>query len=107
MENPIPIKYKRKKIRAYELGGLIYDLIRIEYKGETYRREEVRQKRMALKDLLGKNPNLQFQMDEILPKAYKYALAIQYDSRPSGGYPKGCPYTIQQCLDDKFYPNNN
>ena len=61
-----------------------------------------------LKDLLTDNPSLKSKVDEILPKSYRLAL-LDFDtetgiSPKQVGIPNNCPYTLEQILDDEFFP---
>jgi hypothetical protein len=92
------------------LGVLIAHLMKWEYqpdlKNKSWKGTIVRQ-RIDIKDVLEENPSLNSQIDEILMKAYKYALAILEEETPLDlkSVPQKCPYTVQQCLDDEFYPD--
>lgn len=91
------------------LGVLIAHLMKWEYqsdlKNKSWKGTIVRQ-RIDIKDVLEENPSLNSQIDEILVKAYKYSLAILEEETPLDlkSIPQTCPYTVQQCLDDDFYP---
>lgn len=91
------------------LGVLIAHLMKWQYqsnlKNKSWKGTIVRQ-RIDIKDVLEENPSLKPQLDEILPKAYKYALAILEEETPLElkSIPQKCSYTIEQCLDDGFYP---
>jgi len=92
------------------LGVLIAHLMKWEYqsdlKNKSWKGTIVRQ-RIDIKDVLEENPSLNSQIDEIIVKAYKYALAILEEETPLDlkSVPQKCPYTVQQCLDDEFYPD--
>lgn len=92
------------------LGVLIAHLIKWEYqpdlKNKSWKGTIVRQ-RIDIKDVLEENPSLNSQIDEILVKAYKYALAILEEETPLDlkSIPGKCPYSVIQCLDDEFYPD--
>jgi hypothetical protein len=57
-------------------------------------------------DLLEENPSLQPYLLEGLQKAYRKAVALAAGATdlPDRTFFNHCPYTLEQILDDKFYP---
>jgi hypothetical protein len=57
-------------------------------------------------DLLEENPSLQPYLLEGLQKAYRKAVALAAGETdlPDRTFPVDCPYTLDQILDDNFYP---
>lgn len=67
----------------------------------------IERQRIEINDVLEENPSLKYQIQEIMPKAYKYALNILKEETPldSSFLPKECPYTFPQMIDEEFFPN--
>jgi hypothetical protein len=75
------------------------------FNGGSWRATIIEQ-RGQLHDLLEDNPSLKPLLAESIPKAYKKALnmAIEETRMLPRTFPKVCPYTEQQILDNDFYP---
>jgi hypothetical protein len=65
------------------------------------------EQRSQIADILEENPSLKRQIPESITKAYPKAVGIAVDETnlPKSTFPDSCPYTIDQLLDRKFYPN--
>ncbi|CAB4218681.1 Protein from unkown function DUF29 [uncultured Caudovirales phage] len=66
----------------------------------------IAEQRRKIKRIIKKNPSLKNKIDEAFADAYDDAI---YQAEAETGlllstFPKGCPYTFEQCLDDEFYP---
>ena len=66
------------------------------------------EQRQEIVDLLEDSPSLKHNMEAKLAKAYNKATikaeretGIRYTD-----FPSSCPYTLEQALDDNFYPEN-
>ena len=66
------------------------------------------EQRQEIVDLLEDSPSLKHSMEAKLAKAYNQATikaeretGIRYTD-----FPSNCPYTLEQVLDDNFYPKN-
>ena len=66
----------------------------------------IREQRAKVKRIVSQNPSLKSRLDEAFSYAYKDA--IYQAARETGlvdkVFPRQCPYTFEQCLDDEFYP---
>ena len=58
---------------------------------------------------LRKSPGLKTNLPKILSEAYEDALelAIKEPLFPAATFPSECPYTVEQLLNDDFYPQQN
>ena len=56
--------------------------------------------------ILVDSPSLKHQLTEKLDDAYRLALraAIEETGLPKNVFPSNCPYSLEQTLDDDFYP---
>ena len=67
----------------------------------------IREQRSRIKAHLKENPSLKSRLSEAFDKGYEYG--VYQAARETGlflaTFPKGCPYTFDQCLDDEFYPD--
>jgi hypothetical protein len=63
--------------------------------------------RDAVKDSLDDNPGIRQFLTELLLKAYKRACldAMLQTGLDKKTFPKECPYTFEQLMDDEFYPD--
>lgn len=99
-----------KRELVNRLGVLIAHLMKIKYQTEYLDKKSwigtVERQRIDIADLLQENPSLKSYTIEGLPKSYKYALSILKEETPLevNALPIECPYTIDQCLDEEFYP---
>ena len=66
-------------------------------------KEQRDQARFHLED----NPSLKSRLNEILSRAYTLGVskAAKDTSFDKKDFPKDCPYTFDQVMDDNFYPN--
>lgn len=62
--------------------------------------------RQDVLDLLEENPSLKPYLAEAISKSYLRALqlALEETKLPRKTFPKECPYSLEQILDDQFYP---
>jgi len=65
------------------------------------------EQRSQIADILEENPSLKRQIPKSITKAYPKAVEIAVDETnlPKSTFPDSCPYTIDQLLDRKFYPD--
>lgn len=67
----------------------------------------IKEQRFRVKQLLEESPSLKY---EIEMKAFKTAyqealiLAAKQTGIAEDNFPKDCPFSLQQCLDDEFFP---
>lgn len=67
----------------------------------------IAEQRRKIKRIIKKNPSLKNKIDEAFADAYDDAI---HQAEAETGlflstFPKDCPYTFDQCLDDEFYPD--
>jgi hypothetical protein len=62
--------------------------------------------RQAIRDLLEENPSFRPTFEEIVAVAYRRAVAIvsRVTKLDRDTFPKDCPFTLDQLLDDEFLP---
>lgn len=65
----------------------------------------IEEQRLQIESLIEENPSLQSSAEEIFAGSYKIALAKAYNETDmdKGSFPKECPYSLEQCLDEEFY----
>ncbi len=76
-----------------------------EFKGSSWRSSIIEQ-RSEIHDQLEDNPSLKRLLTEAVAKAYPKAvtLAIKETGLAAKTFPKECPYSVEQLLEDDFYP---
>lgn len=69
-------------------------------------RGTITEQRRRIQQLLETSPSLKYRIEEKEKKAYVGAvkLAAAETGLPQYTFPKECPYTLNQILDDNFYP---
>jgi len=79
-----------------------------EFDGRSWRSTIIEQRTRIVKRLR-KSPGLKANLSEILIEAYQDALelAIKETQLPAATFPSQCPYTVEQLLNDDFYPRQN
>ncbi len=72
-------------------------------------RGSIREQRIKIAEQLEESPSLNNQLITSIERAYpkSLSLAIEETGLLSKVFPKECPYSVQQLLDDNFYPNAN
>ena len=65
------------------------------------------EQRLRFVETLEENPGLKSKLDEILTKAYKFAViqASRETKISQNVFPEQCPWLLDQITDDNFYPN--
>ena len=101
-------KQQRAELRN-RLSLLMGHLLKWEYQPTKRSRSwlnTIRVQRMDTLELWEENPSLQPYLLEGLQKAYRkgVALAAGETDQPDRTFPVDCPYTLDQILDDNFYP---
>ena len=78
-----------------------------DFEGKSWRKTIIEQ-RAQLLYLLKKVPSLQQKLQNAVTEAYLEAvmLAVKESKLSQSIFPIDCPYTIEQLLDDDFYPEN-
>jgi len=76
-----------------------------EWEGKSWRNTIIEQ-RFQISRTLRKNPSLKAYLSQALQEAYPDAvyLAIKETELPQKTFPNICPYTLEQVLDEDFYP---
>lgn len=66
----------------------------------------IREQRTKIEFQLENSPSLKNYLNEAVAKAYPKALALAAKETgiPKTVFPKECPYSLEQLLDDDFYP---
>ncbi len=70
-------------------------------------RLSIKEQRIRLRSHLDDNPSLKTQIDWAIAQAYTLALieAERETGLPESTFPVICPFTLDQCLDDTFWPD--
>jgi Domain of unknown function DUF29 len=76
-----------------------------EFDGRSWRRSIIEQRHEILRQLRNK-PSLKSYLPDAIIEAYPDALesAIEETNLPESTFPQTCPYSLEQLLDKKFYP---
>ena len=101
-------KQQRQELRN-RLSILIGHLLKWQYQPGRRSRSwlaTIRVQRRETQELLQENPSLKPYLLEALQKAYKNGkdLAVTETNLPYKTFPQDCPYTVDQILEDSFYP---
>lgn len=75
------------------------------FNGSSWKNTIIEQ-RMQIIDQLETSPSLNAYLDEALLKAYKKAIDLAHKETGLAKtvFPKDCPYSLDELLDDEFYP---
>ncbi len=69
----------------------------------------IEEQRRAVEEVLDDSPSLKYQLDQKFNEAYSKAILIA--ARETGfakaKFPKDCPFTWEQAIDDNFWPNDS
>jgi len=70
-------------------------------------RGTIKEQRRRILRLLADSPSLKSEIDNQLDKTYESAVTISADETlmDESDFPKHCPYTVIEILDNDFYPN--
>jgi hypothetical protein len=111
-------KSNRRELKS-RLVVLIAHLLKWQYQYEQLQdlwktftggswRATINNQRTELIDLLKDSPSLKRFLTDVVSEAYPSALelVIEETNLPESTFPKTCPYTIEQLLDKKFYPES-
>ncbi|MFB2979804.1 DUF29 domain-containing protein [Microseira sp. BLCC-F43] len=101
-------KQQRAELRN-RLKVLIGHLLKWEYQAERRSRSwlmTIRVQRRDTQELLDENPSLKPYLQETLQKIYEGGrdLATGETNLPRKTFPENCPYTLEEILNDSFYP---
>jgi len=77
------------------------------YKGSSWR-GSITEQRLKIAKQLQESPSLKNYLAEAIENAYFDAvkIALRETQLPSSTFPVECPYTIEQLLDEDFYPSD-
>lgn len=78
-----------------------------EFEGKSWRKTIIEQRAQSI-FLLGKVPSLRSSLELACAEAYPAArrLAIKETSLPPDLFPRECPYSVGQLLDEDFFPGS-
>lgn len=84
----------------------------LKWKFQSVRRSKswsltIKNQRFEISDLLNESPSLKNEIKDRFDHAYQKALIIasQETFIDEKEFPKKCPFTLEQCLDDSFFPD--
>lgn len=88
------------------LGHLLKWQYQPTHRGNSWEYTIIEQ-RNKIKDHIEENPSLKSYLEIALTKGYKYGvlLAAKETKLSRKGFPDKCIWTLEQILDDDFYPN--
>jgi hypothetical protein len=77
-------------------------------RSKSWKRTIIEQ-RQRIQQLLKTSPSLTYQIDEKVTEAYENAvkLAVSETGLPKSLFPKICPFTLEQTLDEDFYSGDD
>jgi hypothetical protein len=101
-------KQQRQELRN-RLGVLLGHLLKWEFQAPMRSKSwfaTLREQRREIQELLEDSPSLQPYLPEALPKAYQSGLdlAVRETYLNYKDFPTICPYSLQQILDNNFFP---
>jgi hypothetical protein len=104
-------KQQRQELRN-RLGVLLGHLLKWEFQAQMRSKSwfaTLREQRREIQELLEDSPSLQPYLPEALPKAYQAGLDLAVRETPLNykDFPAICPYSLQQILDNTFFPGPN
>lgn len=69
-------------------------------------RATIQEQRLRIKKLLKQNPSLKNEVDAIFSDVYDEAvlIAVQDTNLSEKTFPKKCPYSLEQCLKENYFP---
>ena len=104
-------KSERRAVRS-QLARLVAHLLKWSYEPEARRLSEnswratIEDARDSMRELVKESPSFQPQLPDFLSSAYRSALAqvVAETNLPKKTFPAACPWTLEQVLDDDFWP---
>lgn len=100
---------KRELISRFAL--LLSHLLKWQYqperRGNSWK-HTIKNQRLEVRELLKDSPSLKYEIDNQIEYAYEKALniAIEETGLSESTFPKNCPFSLEQCLDNEFISNN-
>jgi len=104
-------KREKQELRS-RLTVLLMHLLKWQYqpgfRGSSWQ-ATVKEQRFSLADHLLENPSLKSLLPETVEKAYRYAVlaAVKETGISESTFPAQCPWTIDQAMDDGFWPHSD
>ncbi|MRW92165.1 DUF29 family protein [Duganella sp. FT80W] len=103
---------KDKRQVAHRMRGLISHLLKYQYQPQRICKswtQTIHQHRLKIDAVLKQMPSLRPSLDEYVMDAYPKAVrdAAQETRLPLSIFPRKCPYTTSQVLDEDFFPDEN
>ncbi len=104
-------KSERRAVRS-QLARLVAHLLKWSYQPEARRLSEhswratIEDARNTVRELVAESPSFQPQLPDFLASAYRSALAqaVAETNLPKQTFPAVCPWSLDQVLDDDFWP---
>jgi len=101
---------KDKKELLSRLTVLLMHLLKWQFQSDKRTHSwmaTIKVQRIKVNDLLEESPSLKYELGAKFDKAYQQAIleAVQEMNLPEKTFPVISPYTLEQALDDDFYPN--
>jgi hypothetical protein len=101
-------KQQRQELRN-RLGVLLGHLLKWEFQAEMRSKSwvaTIREQRREILELLADSPSLKPYLTEALSKAYQAGIDLGVRETPLDyeDFPVDCPYSLEQILDNTFYP---
>lgn len=101
-------KSEKRELESH-LTILIQHLLKWQYQPERQSRSwelTIDEQRERFKETLTDNPGLKPKLDEILLRAYKYGVIeeAKETGQAKNFFPAACPWTLENILDDSFFP---
>lgn len=100
----------RREVKS-RLGVLIMHLLKLTYQRRPSFltrswRNTIAEQRNRLDEALAESPTLRAQINELIAEAYPYAVkdAARETGLPRTTFPYHCPYSIEQLLDEAYWP---
>jgi hypothetical protein len=103
---------KDKRQVAHRMTGLLSHLLKYQYQPQRISKSwlhTLRNHRDKIDAILKQMPSLRPQLEEYVMDAYPRAVkeAARETRLPVSAFPRKCPYTVTQILDEEFFPDKN
>lgn len=100
---------KDKRALISRMAVLIAHLLKWKYTAESRSgswRLTIKEQRIKVKRLLADSPSLNHELDIKLTSAYEQAIvrAAREADLPENFFPEKCPFSLEQCIDENFFP---
>lgn len=103
-------KSERRELMS-RLAVLLAHLLKWSYQPEQRSNSwkyTIEEQRRAVEEVLEDSPSLKYQLDQKFNDAYSKAvlIAARETGFAKGKFPKDCPFTWEQAIDENFWPND-